>query len=79
MKSRSLVSQESTQIAYSDEENSQQNSSSTPINEMQESDTKEHSQRVQETIVTNTEFYDEFHLSMSNIQLVLINKVLFGS
>ena len=81
VKSRSPSPQDSPQKAtlskrrQSTEKGEKEEPSGIQPNEVQKGDSKQPKQRAQETDAANTEFYDEFHLSMSNIQIVLINKV----
>jgi hypothetical protein len=81
VKSTSLASQErgstqkgilsgDTQSGENNDNNDHQESNNSRANELDD-----RPQRNYEIDAANTEFYDEFHLSMSNIQLVLINKV----
>jgi hypothetical protein len=77
IKSNSLTSPESPQKALqNDEKGKQEYVESSQSNEKVQGEKKERLKPSQD-VKGNTEFYDEFHLSMSNIQLVLINKVIF--
>lgn len=60
-----------------DENENNSNNNNNNNSKTNNEDAKSHQRRASEIQSTSEDFYDEFQLKMSNIQLILINKVCF--